>query len=61
MNIQEQCVSKEYCDFICSTPKGMHIETIFEDESLQCDIVSSCKNIFMCYLLPRATDSASTR
>ena len=43
---------KSMCDFICWTPKGMHIETIFEDESLQCDIVSSCKDFFTCYLLP---------
>ena len=43
---------KKKCDFICWTPKGMHVETILEYKTLQCEIASSCKDFFMTFILP---------
>lgn len=56
---------KDYCDFVCWTPKGMHIERIVRDYSFFTDVKERLDQFFVTVILPilltgRNTSGSST-
>ena len=44
--------NREYCDFVCWTPKGMHVERISFDPSVFHKIKPSLDRFFLSFVLP---------